>query len=91
MIFKSNYQICRYSILQYLICPYVGILHTLYTHLLCFINNLLFLTSHLTGYFRSKLNHNAEFLQLPIGLEKDQQGVVDLIEQKALYFDEPCG
>lgn len=49
------------------------------------------MTAHLNDYFRSKLNHNAEFLQLPIGLEKDQQGVVDLIEQKALYFDEPCG
>ncbi|XP_052702945.1 elongation factor G, mitochondrial-like [Crassostrea angulata] len=61
---------------------------------LAFINKLDRLGSNpvrVLTQLRSKLNHNAEFLQLPIGLEKDQQGVVDLIEQKALYFDEPCG
>jgi len=34
-----------------------------------------------------KLGHNAVMLQLPIGLEADFQGVVDLISMKAIYFD----
>jgi len=36
---------------------------------------------------RSKLKHNGAFLQLPIGLERDTKGIVDLITQKALYFE----
>ena len=36
---------------------------------------------------QSKLRHNAAFLQLPIGLEKNLEGVVDLINMKALYFE----
>ena len=39
-----------------------------------------------TAALCDKLNHNAVLLQLPIGLEVDFQGVVDLIEMKALYF-----
>jgi len=35
----------------------------------------------------SKLGHNAAFLHLPIGLESECEGIVDLIEQKALYFE----
>lgn len=40
---------------------------------------------------RSKLNHNAAFIQLPIGVESECKGVVDLIHQKALYFDGDFG
>ena len=40
---------------------------------------------------RSKLSHNAAFLQLPIGLERETEGIVDLIQEKALYFKEPMG
>ncbi|MEN6375294.1 MAG: elongation factor G [Smithella sp.] len=36
---------------------------------------------------RAKLGHNALAMQIPIGLETDLEGVVDLISMKALYFD----
>ena len=35
---------------------------------------------------RDKLGHQAVLLQLPIGLEAEFEGVVDLIEMQALYF-----
>ncbi len=34
-----------------------------------------------------KLGHNAIALQIPIGLEADMQGLVDLISMQAVYFD----
>ncbi|MDD8015920.1 MAG: elongation factor G [Acidobacteriota bacterium] len=34
-----------------------------------------------------KLGHNAVLMQIPIGLEEEHQGVVDLVTMKALYFD----
>ena len=40
---------------------------------------------------REKLKHNAIMMQIPIGLEADHEGVVDLIEMKAHYFDGPNG
>ena len=39
------------------------------------------------GQLRSKLGHNAVALQIPLGLEMDLQGIVDLISMKAVYFD----
>ncbi len=36
---------------------------------------------------REKLHHNAVALQVPIGLENNFQGVVDLVSMKALYFE----
>lgn len=39
------------------------------------------------SHMRSKLNHNAAYIQFPIGLEGNCKGIVDLIHRKALYFD----
>ena len=36
---------------------------------------------------KEKLGHNAVAMQIPIGLEADHEGVVDLVTMKALYFD----
>jgi elongation factor G len=36
---------------------------------------------------REKLGHNAIAMQMPIGLEADLKGVVDLMSMKAIYFD----
>jgi len=36
---------------------------------------------------RSKLGHNAVAMQIPIGLEGDFLGVVDLVSMKAFYFE----
>ena len=36
---------------------------------------------------RGKLGLNCAFIQLPIGLEKDFSGIIDVIENDAMYFD----
>ncbi|HBD10340.1 MAG TPA: elongation factor G, partial [Syntrophobacteraceae bacterium] len=36
---------------------------------------------------RDRLNHNAVLLQLPLGVEADHEGVIDLITMKAITFE----
>jgi len=36
---------------------------------------------------KEKLGHNAVAMQVPIGLEADHEGIIDLVSMKALYFD----
>ncbi|CAK1549653.1 unnamed protein product [Leptosia nina] len=57
---------------------------------LAFINKLDRLYSNperVLQQMRSKMKHNAAFLHLPIGLEKECQGIIDLVEEKAVYFE----
>ena len=39
------------------------------------------------GQLKDKLNHRPLAMQIPIGLEADFEGVVDLVTMKALYFE----
>jgi len=36
---------------------------------------------------KEKLGHNAVAMQIPVGLEANHEGVVDLVTMKAIYFD----
>ena len=40
---------------------------------------------------REKLSHNAVLLQIPIGTEDKHEGVIDLVEMRAIYFDGGSG
>lgn len=40
---------------------------------------------------KEKLGHNAVAMQIPMGLESQFQGVIDLVSMQALYFDGPNG
>ncbi|CAG6002412.1 unnamed protein product [Menidia menidia] len=40
---------------------------------------------------RSKLNHNAAFVNIPMGLEGNMRGIIDLIEERSIYFEGPFG
>ncbi|KAM9317273.1 elongation factor G, mitochondrial [Gastrophryne carolinensis] len=42
-------------------------------------------------HLKSKLNHNAAFVQLPIGLESNFRGIIDLVDERAIYFDGDFG
>ncbi len=44
-----------------------------------------------TEQLRDKLQQNAVLMQLPIGLENDLKGVIDLVKMKAVYFDGDSG
>ena len=61
---------------------------------LAFINKLDRMGANPTrvmNQMRQKMNHNAAFIQLPIGLESETKGIVDLIAEKALYFEGDYG
>ncbi|MFO8084571.1 MAG: elongation factor G [Desulfobacterales bacterium] len=36
---------------------------------------------------KERLGHNAVVVQIPVGLEADYEGIVDLVSMKAVYFD----
>ncbi|XP_034556831.1 elongation factor G, mitochondrial [Notolabrus celidotus] len=40
---------------------------------------------------RTKLNHNAAFVNIPIGLEGNMRGIIDLVGERSMYFDGPFG
>jgi elongation factor G len=57
---------------------------------ICFINKLDRLgASHINvlSQVRQKLNLNAALIQIPIGMENNLEGVIDIIERKAYYFE----
>ena len=61
---------------------------------LCFINKLDRTGSKpwkVLNQIRQKLKLNAAAVQIPIGLEGNLQGVIDLVENKAYYHDGPKG
>jgi elongation factor G len=44
-----------------------------------------------TDQLREKLSHNAVMMQLPLGLEADHDGVIDLVRMQAARFEGPNG
>lgn len=57
---------------------------------LAFINKLDRMGSNpyrVLSQMRSKMNHNAAFIQLPIGVESNCKGIVDLVRERAIYFE----
>lgn len=51
----------------------------------------LFVTFILIILNRQKLGLNVALVQFPMGLESEFKGIVDILEEKAYYFDGPCG
>ncbi|CAG9835291.1 unnamed protein product [Diabrotica balteata] len=61
---------------------------------LAFINKLDRLGANpkrVLSQMRSKMNHHAAFVQLPIGVESNCKGIIDLVDQKSIYFDGSFG
>ncbi|CAG9862971.1 unnamed protein product [Phyllotreta striolata] len=61
---------------------------------LAFINKLDRLGANpnrVLSQMRSKMNHHAAFVQLPIGVESNCKGIIDLVAQKSIYFDGSFG
>ena len=61
---------------------------------LCFINKLYRMGASFESSYKSildRLNKNAVRMQIPIGLEENFKGVIDLLKMKAFYFEGPMG
>jgi elongation factor G len=57
---------------------------------LCFINKLDRMGASFENSFKSildRLNKNAVRMQIPIGLEENHKGIIDLLKMKAYYFE----
>lgn len=65
----------QYRALLLLLHPLLLLLHPCCMHVAC----------------RAKLHHNAAAVHIPIGLEGQHMGVVDLIANKAVYFEGTLG
>lgn len=48
-------------------------------------------STRLSLSFRQKLRQNAAAVQIPLGLQEDMEGVVDIVEEKAIYNTGPFG
>lgn len=50
-------------------------------------------SSHLdfVSLCRTKLSHNAAFVNIPIGLEGNMRGIIDLVQERSMYFEGPFG
>ncbi|XP_057695556.1 elongation factor G, mitochondrial [Corythoichthys intestinalis] len=40
---------------------------------------------------RTKLNQNAAYVNIPMGLEGNIKGIIDLVEERSMYFEGPFG
>jgi elongation factor G len=49
------------------------------------------ITFFLSAKARSKLRHHSAAVQVPIGLEEEFEGLVDLVEMKAYNFEGSSG
>ncbi|KAI3386427.1 hypothetical protein SNEBB_000934 [Seison nebaliae] len=61
---------------------------------IAFINKLDRLGSNpqkVIGQMRNKLKHEAAFVQFPMGLESKLNGVVDIIDERAIYYEGATG
>ena len=60
-------------------------------HVLCVSMALILCNNFLLLACRAKLHHNAAAVHIPIGLESKHEGVIDVIQNKAITFEGKLG